>query len=215
MLTKLSQKESMKAQHFHAFKGGEFGTDNNIFVAFTYDKERGYISVSGLEHDPDSGYAYFTFDDFVQGLDPENSEEVMTYLGNSTDKGYSEAWYATVADVLKSKAEDRLLWSLAEAFKPADTAAVKRETDSRFEDFLCERNDELSNAAHDLLRLLASPKGDAGPDWNMELIGELLDDAEAILEKHGLKPCYPFHEGDDTPCWRGSDCERTDCPFRS
>lgn len=118
----------MKTQYFHAFKGGEFGSNNSVFVAFTYDKERGYISVSGLEHDPDSGYAYFTFDDFVQGIDPENREEVMTYLGNSTDKGYSEAWYVTVADVLKSKAEDRLLWSLAEAFKPAETAAVKRET---------------------------------------------------------------------------------------
>ena len=97
------------------------------------------------------------------------------------------------------------------------TEAKTRETDARFEDFLCERNDQLSNAAHDLLRLLASPNGDAELEWNMELIGELLDDAEAIINTRlGVSACYPFHEGfDETPCWRGSDCRRTDCPFRS
>lgn len=51
-----------------------------------------------------------------------------------------------------------------------------------FEDYLCNRNDAIDNAAYQLICAMTAqdhnePKEDdpAVPDWNMEIIGELVD----------------------------------------
>lgn len=90
----------------------------------------------------------------------------------------------------------------------------------RFEDFLTSRNDELDNAAYHFMRLmLALPEEEAAEDdpfpWDMQHIGEAEDCIEAMLKECGLLVCHPYYEGDDeTPCYKGTDCQRKTCPFK-
>ena len=62
-----------------------------------------------------------------------------------------------------------------------------------FEDYLCNRNDAIDNAAYQLICAMTAqdhnePKEDdpAVPDWNMEIIGELVDAAEEIIQEKGV-----------------------------
>lgn len=91
--------------------------------------------------------------------------------------------------------------------------------DTRFEDFLVGRNDELDSAAYQLMRLmLALPEEEAEDDpfpWDMQHIGELEDFIDTYLAEHGHLVCHPYYEGDEgVPCYRGEDCERKTCPFK-
>ena len=38
---------------------------------------------------------------------------------------------------------------------------------------------------------------DGALEWNMEFIGEITDDAEAILLEAGFQTCHPYYGGDD------------------
>ncbi len=127
-------KEQMKTINTHAYKTGEFGLPYDLFVACEYDASTGYISVSGVEYDKDEGYAYFTFDDYVKDLDSSSKAEVMAYLGNSTDKGFSCAWFNSMQDVLKEYPEkaDPLLWKLAADKMPGDAALAKKTSPADF-----------------------------------------------------------------------------------
>ena len=81
-----------------------------------------------------------------------------------------------------------------------------------FEKFLCNKNDDIDNAAHYLLYVLSS---DGEVEWDMEMIGDLVGCAEKILQEHSIAPCHPFWEGEKrTPCYLGEDCERKECLFR-
>lgn len=119
---------------------------------------------------------------------------------------------------------------------------------SRFEDFLCTKNDAIDNACFDmciaivrktqdepaekaaaefLVELIFGDKEptaevvaavlisakktlsskhiwtenngliDGALEWNMEFIGEITDDAEAILLEAGFQTCHPYYGGDD------------------
>ncbi len=90
-----------------------------------------------------------------------------------------------------------------------------------YEQFLENKNDRIDNAAYELLCSIASKKDstlkeDGHPvDWNMELIGDVVDFAEDLLARKGIPVCRPFYEGDEeVKCYLGTDCKRTDCPFR-
>lgn len=88
---------------------------------------------------------------------------------------------------------------------------------SKFEDFMLKKNARIDNAAHILLNEIVSVEldGEEKISWNMSIIGELEDDVEKILEKHGLHYCHPFYEGEEEiECPDGKDCPRTDCPLR-
>ena len=90
----------------------------------------------------------------------------------------------------------------------------------RFDNFIDNKNDNIDCAAFDLLGLLASsgpdiPEYDPPVEWDMEIIGNLVDYAEHLLAEKGIAVCHPFFEGDDeTPCYLGKDCKRTNCLFR-
>ena len=69
-----------------------------------------------------------------------------------------------------------------------------------FEDYLCNRNDAIDNAAYQLICAMTAqdhnePKEDdpAVPDWNMEIIGELVDAAEEIIQEKAGHTCHPFY----------------------
>jgi hypothetical protein len=104
-------------------------------------------------------------------------------------------------------------------------------TPNAFEDFLVEKNDQISFLAHQLLCAMASnvPIDDSEIsdvlEWNMEHIGSVIMHAEGVLAKMGVTPCYPFFETADAddeddsqwenglPCPNGKDCDRADCVF--
>ena len=88
-----------------------------------------------------------------------------------------------------------------------------------FEDYLCERNDTIDNAAYQLIGVLtaedpgASLEDDpAVPDWNMEIIGELVDAAEEIIQEKAGHTCHPFY-CDSIPCYQTGDCKNQYCAF--
>lgn len=88
----------------------------------------------------------------------------------------------------------------------------------RFEEFLTERMDELDNSVYALLRRFLMLEGEGEDDafpWNMEIIGNVSEAIEAELISHGYRPCRPYYEGDErTPCFRGKDCDDSNCPLR-
>ena len=66
-----------------------------------------------------------------------------------------------------------------------------------FEDYLCNRNDAIDNAAYQLICAMTAQdhnelKEDdpAVPDWNMEIIGELVDAAEEIIQEKAGHTCH-------------------------
>lgn len=85
-----------------------------------------------------------------------------------------------------------------------------------FEFFLEKRNDAVENAAYQFLLLLrqaeAADDSEAILPWNMELIGKLMDSAEAILHDASYTSCWPYNE-DDIPCFQTDSCQNPNCPF--
>ena len=88
-----------------------------------------------------------------------------------------------------------------------------------FEDYLCNRNDAIDNAAYQLICAMTAqdhnePKEDdpAVPDWNMEIIGELVDAAEEIIQEKAGHTCHPFY-CDRIPCYQTGDCKNQYCAF--
>ena len=90
--------------------------------------------------------------------------------------------------------------------------------EKKFEDFLVYRNNDIPNAAHALLLELLRGDSEA-PDeeilpWDMEVLGEVIDAAEAILEARNMKVCDPFYGDKEKPCYLTGDCKREDCSFK-
>lgn len=59
-----------------------------------------------------------------------------------------------------------------------------------FEDYLCDRNDLIDNTSYDLICALTAKNhyGDQEedietPDWDMEIIGEVVDAVEEVLQE--------------------------------
>lgn len=81
-----------------------------------------------------------------------------------------------------------------------------------FDGFLCNKNDDIDNAAYELLCSIAANEK---VDWDMQIIGQLVDYTEGLLLKHGYDTCHPYYEGDtEIPCYLGKDCEYKDCVLR-
>ena len=91
----------------------------------------------------------------------------------------------------------------------------------RFDNFLDSKNDNIDNTAYNLLCLLATADSEVSEiespelDWDMQIIGTLVDYAEELIRGRKIEPCRPFFEGDEEiPCFLGKDCKRKDCLFR-
>lgn len=89
----------------------------------------------------------------------------------------------------------------------------RNETDAAFESYVCERGDEIDNAAHELLCILAR----SDLEWDIGMIRAVVEEAERALESRGIIACDPFwcgEHGERTPCYKTGDCGGK-CPFRS
>lgn len=79
-----------------------------------------------------------------------------------------------------------------------------------FDRFIIDKNDEIDNAAFNLLSILS----DGQEVWDMEKIGRLTEYAKSLI-KRDLQ-CHPYFEGDEeVPCYLGEDCKRTECCYRA
>lgn len=89
----------------------------------------------------------------------------------------------------------------------------RNETDAAFESYVCERGDEIDNAAHELLCIMAR----SDLEWDIGMIRAVVEEAERVLESRGIIACDPFwceENGERTPCYKTGDCDGK-CPFRS
>lgn len=74
---------------------------------------------------------------------------------------------------------------------------MKREYD--FDEYVCRRGDDLDNAAHDLLCILAREE----IEWDISLIREVIENAADVLANAGIVACDPWYEGDERiPCYQ-------------
>lgn len=89
-------------------------------------------------------------------------------------------------------------------------------TKENFEAFLLERNDAVDNAAYQFLLLLRqneqSGEAETVLPWSMELIGELVEQAQSILHEASFPNCWPFYEN-EIPCMQTDSCKNPNCPF--
>lgn len=86
-----------------------------------------------------------------------------------------------------------------------------------FEAFLVKKNDLIYQEAFELACAIASQSAaseDVPLEWSMEYIGEIVDAAYDILQRKGMRVCYPYYEDNNLPCCQGSDCKTADCPLR-
>lgn len=90
-----------------------------------------------------------------------------------------------------------------------------------FEQYLERRGDAIDNAAYSLaLTLLRADDETSNEDvekrlpWNMEILGEIIENAESTLERHGYFACYPYYD-DGIACPKAGACLKKDCPFKN
>jgi hypothetical protein len=76
---------------------------------------------------------------------------------------------------------------------------TQQQIDAFFDDFLCHKSDDVDNAAFNLIR-----QGDPSFEWDIEKIGNVIDDL--VWEYYNQKKifCYPFYV-EDCPCYRFED----------
>ena len=85
-----------------------------------------------------------------------------------------------------------------------------RRMDARFDDFLCDRIDEIDGAALELLSMLAGRR----LEWDANLVSFPIDAAESILRESGNDACYPYYcDENRVPCYRSGTCQRATCLF--
>lgn len=87
----------------------------------------------------------------------------------------------------------------------------KRIEDTKFEEFLLQRNDKIDHLAYDLLCELAGKK----LDWNMYQIAEVWQAAEAVLKEASIPYCHPYWLSNDVtdeiPCIIDPSCNNPNC----
>ncbi len=93
-----------------------------------------------------------------------------------------------------------------------DGECVRRD-DSGFDDFSVERNDMIDSAAFELLQSLAINE----IDWDMEMIGDVVEFVKEYLEERQIPVCNPYYDvatDKDVPCYLNGDCCTAECPLK-
>ncbi len=89
----------------------------------------------------------------------------------------------------------------------------------KFETYLCIRNDDIDNAAYDLVCALAKLPDGSNPEWDMSYIGEVVLAAKETLEENNIPVCHPYYTSsdgeDETPCPQDNECKIINCPFKN
>lgn len=80
-----------------------------------------------------------------------------------------------------------------------------------FEKYLTHKSDEVDNAAYALITAIARTEKEI--EWDMEIIGEVVDAVKSVLDDFNVPVCHPFF-ADETPCYKTSECQNRNCPFK-
>lgn len=83
--------------------------------------------------------------------------------------------------------------------------------EERFENYLCQKNDLIDNAAFQLLTALVGQE----LEWNMEQIApvvQMVENYVTTVLKRGI--CHPWFE-DSRPCYLTKSCSNPHCAFAS
>lgn len=113
---------------------------------------------------------------------------------------------ATNMDFVRNYPETELKYYPLSNFSRSD---LRLATDSdctenpRDDGFLCERGDEIDNAVFEAIQAIAHPETEV--EWSMELIGAVNDFIENLLLAHHLPVCHPWHNEDETICYKTAD----------
>lgn len=76
------------------------------------------------------------------------------------------------------------------------------------DDLLCEAGDVVDNAVQDLLNALSA----VPVEWDMSLIAQMKDAAEAVMKSHGIPVCIPWEDEDQHICYSLADERCAYCP---
>lgn len=82
-----------------------------------------------------------------------------------------------------------------------------------FENYLIKKGDDIDNAAFDLINAFYNKGFGEEIEWDMQIIGEVVDAAEETLKSFCFGICRPF-TFDEKPCYKTDECGVPDCPFK-
>ena len=83
-----------------------------------------------------------------------------------------------------------------------------------FDDYLCQREDDVDNAAYALLCAVANRQ----LDWDLSIIRPLVEEVANILEDLEIGSCVPYYDDDGferRPCYEDEFVECANCPMRA
>lgn len=87
-----------------------------------------------------------------------------------------------------------------------------------FESYLIDKNDDIDNLAYALINAFIRKEGclvEEKLEWDMEIIGDVVEAVEDVLTSRCLGVCHPFY-CDDVPCYQSDDCgSMSKCHFRN
>lgn len=162
----------------------------------------------------DAGLAGFFFDkpDYTDEQWKEFCKEIGTRdakiidEGFFTSSGYGDGEYPVV------------VYKYGEDVMGVEIQFIDVDDDSgdEFDDFITDKCELIDNTAYDLLRAIESetPYSLGKVVWDYSIIGEVIDYAEALMLKKGLRTCHPYFVDDQVPCYLDSECESNNCPFK-
>lgn len=80
-----------------------------------------------------------------------------------------------------------------------------------FDKYLTLKCDEIDNAAYALITAIARVEKEL--EWDMKIIGEVVDAVKSVLDDFNVPVCHPFF-ADETPCYKTGECQNVLCPFK-
>lgn len=83
----------------------------------------------------------------------------------------------------------------------------------KFETYLAAKCDDVDNTAFNLINALYSKGLGEEIEWDMEIIGDVVDAVEDALKSHCIGICRPF-TSNEKPCYKTSECGVRNCPFK-
>lgn len=90
----------------------------------------------------------------------------------------------------------------------------ENEKRKKFSNFLLLKNDEIDNEAFGLINALTMKKIGETVEWDVEIIGEVVDVVKDVLSKKCFGVCHPFYTNGKTPCYESDDCGLENCRFK-
>ena len=86
----------------------------------------------------------------------------------------------------------------------------KEELDKKFENYLCERGDEIENEMFNFIKLFSL----SNTEWDINMIRTCIDEVQTVLENKRIYVCNPYFDENEEPCYKGNDCKRPNCLYK-